>query len=333
MIKILIFSLLATSSIAAVSAISNDSVTVYSSRKEHLIKPLFDAFTKDTGIKVNYLTGKGGALIERLKLEGKNTKADMFMTVDAGNLWYTGSQGLFQAVQTQVLKNNIPNHLRDPEGLWTGLSVRARTLVYNTERVSPRDLSTYADLALPQWEGRLCLRTSKKIYTKSLVASLIYHHGEGKAGNIISGWVNNLAATPNAKDSHVMNAILSGQCDVGLVNTYYYGRLVEKKPNLPLKLFWANQDTTGVHVNISGAGVTKYAKNPKAAIRLLEWLSSAKAQAIYGALNKEYPANQSVAPDSVVSAWGSFKQDEMNLSQAGILQATAVKLMQKKGYR
>ena len=332
MIKILIFSLLVTSSITAIAAIS-DSVTVYSSRKEHLIKPLFDAFTKDTGIKVSYLTGKGGALIERLKLEGKNTKADMFMTVDAGNLWYAGSQGVFQKVKTKTLENNIPAHLRDPEGLWIGLSVRARTIVYNTKQVNPKDLSTYANLALPQWEGRLCLRTSKKIYTKSLVASLIYHHGESKAGDIVSGWVNNLAATPNAKDSHVMNAILSGQCDVGLVNTYYYGRLVEKKPNLPLKLFWANQNTTGVHVNISGAGVTKYAKNPKAATRLLEWLSSAKAQAIYGALNQEYPANQSVALSSVVSAWGAFKQDKMNLSQAGILQATAVKLMQKKGYR
>ncbi|CAC9451703.1 Ferric iron ABC transporter, iron-binding protein [uncultured Gammaproteobacteria bacterium] len=333
MIKILIFSLLTMGSIAAVSAADDESVTVYSSRKEHLIKPLFDAFTKETGIKVDYLTGTGGALIERLKLEGKNTKADMFMTVDAGNLWYIGSQGLFQAVQTQVLKNNIPNHLRDPKGLWTGLSVRARTLVYNTEQVNPSELSTYADLALPKWEGRLCLRTSKKIYTKSLVASLIYHHGEDKAGDIISGWVNNLAATPNAKDSHIMNAILSGQCDVGLVNTYYYGRLMAKKPNSPLKLFWANQNTTGVHVNISGAGVTKYAKNSKSAIKLLEWLSGTKAQVIYGSLNKEYPANQNIASDEVVSAWGAFKQDDMNLSQVGILQATAVKLMQKKGYR
>jgi iron(III) transport system substrate-binding protein len=173
--------------------------------------------------------------------------------------------------------------------------------------VLPSELSTYEDLASKKWEGRLCLRTSKKIYTKSLVASLIYHHGKEKTGNIISGWVDNLAATPNAKDSHVMNAILSGQCDVGLVNTYYYGRLIEKKPNIPLKLFWANQDTNGVHVNISGVGVTKYAKNTKSAIKLLEWLSGTKAQAIYGSLNKEYPANQDVASDDVVSAWGSFK--------------------------
>ena len=329
----IVFSVLTVSSITTVQATSDDSVTVYSSRKEHLIKPLFEAFTKDTGVKVEYLTGKGGALIERLKLEGANTPADMFMTVDAGNLWYVGSQDLFQPVQTETLKSNIPSHLRDPDGLWTGLSVRARTIVYSTDRVNSADLSTYADLSASKWKGKLCLRTSKKIYTKSLVASVIYNHGEDKAGDIISGWVNNLAATPNAKDSHVMNAILAGQCDVGLVNTYYFGRLVAKKPNAPLKLFWANQNTTGVHVNVSGAGVTKHATNVKGATRLLEWLSSAQAQSIYGSLNKEYPANQNIASDDVVSAWGSFKQDDMNLSQAGILQAKAVKLMQMKGYK
>ena len=331
--SLVMLSIASISSITAVQAASEDSVTVYSARKEHLIKPLFEAFTQDTGIKVEYLTGKGGALIERLKLEGKNTNADMFMTVDAGNLWYAGSQDLFQPVQTETLKSNIPAHLRDPDGLWTGLSVRARTIVYSTERVNPSDLSTYADLSTDKWKGKLCLRTSKKIYTKSLAASVIYNHGEDKAGDIISGWVDNLAATPNAKDSHVMNAILAGQCDVGLVNTYYYGRLIAKNPNAPLKLFWANQDTTGVHVNVSGAGVTKHASNAAGATKLLEYLSSAKAQAIYGSLNKEYPANQNVASDDVVSAWGSFKQDKMNLSQAGILQANAVKLMQLKGYR
>lgn len=338
----IIFSILTVSSITAVKATYNSSegqvvgdetVTVYSSRKEHLIKPLFEAFTKDTGIKVEYLTGKGGALIERLKLEGDNTQADMFMTVDAGNLWYAGSQDLFQSVQTETIKSNIPAHLRDPKGLWTGLSVRARTIVYSTDRVKEQDLSTYANLATDQWKDRLCLRTSKKVYTKSLVASIIYHQGEDKAGDIISGWVNNLNATPNAKDSHVMNSILAGQCDVGIVNTYYFGRLIAKTPDSPLKLFWANQNTTGVHVNVSGAGVTKHASNKEGAVQLLEWLSSVKAQAIYGSLNKEYPANQNVASDDVVSAWGSFKQDEMNLSQAGILQAKAVRLMQIKRYK
>ena len=331
--SVIMLSVALVSSMSAVQAASDDSVTVYSARKEHLIKPLFQAFTKDTGIKVDYLTGKGGALIERLKLEGANTPADMFMTVDAGNLWYAGSQDLFQGVQTDTLKNNIQAHLRDPQGLWTGLSVRARTIVYSTDRVDPETLSSYEDLASEKWNGRLCLRTSKKVYTKSLVASVIYHHGKEKAGEIVSGWVNNLSATPNAKDSHVMNAILAGQCDVGLVNTYYFGDLIEKNPEAPLKLFWANQDTTGVHVNVSGAGVTKHASNAAGAIQLLEWLSSAKAQAIYGSLNKEYPANQNIAADEVVSTWGSFKQDNMNLSQAGILQSKAVKLMQIKGYR
>lgn len=325
--------LLLTSSWLTVQAADPDSVMVYSSRKEHLIKPLFDAFTMDTGIKVKYLTGKASALIERLKLEGKHTQADMLMTVDAGNLWYAGNQGLFQPIQTDILKSNIPAYLRDSNGLWIGLSVRARTIVYNSDHVNPDDLSTYADLAADEWSSKLCLRTSKKIYNKSLVASLIYHHGAEKTGKIVRGWVENLAAVPHAKDSHVMNAILSGQCDVGLVNTYYYGQIMAKKPNAPLKLFWANQDTTGVHINISGAGVTKYARNVAGATQLLEWLSSAKAQVIYSTLNKEYPANQNIAPDDGVAAWGMFIQDMMHLSQTGLLQDEAVKLMQQNGYK
>ena len=241
----LIVSTLAMGSITQIQAATND-VTVYSSRKEHLIQPLFQQFTKQTGIEVNYLTGSGGDLIERLKLEGENTPADMFMTVDAGDLWYAGTQGIFQPIVTETIKSNIPSYLRDPNGLWTGLSVRARTIVYSTDRVNESDLSTYGDLASNEWNKKLCLRTSKKIYTKSLVASIIHNRGVDDASEIIEGWVNNLAAVPNAKDSHVMDAILAGQCDVGLVNTYYFGRLIEKNPDAPLKLYWANQDTSGV---------------------------------------------------------------------------------------
>jgi len=329
----LALSTLLMGSVTQIQAASGDDITVYSSRKEHLIQPLFEQFTKQTGIEVNYLTGSGGDLIERLKLEGSNTPADMFMTVDAGDLWYAGTQNIFQSVNTETIKSNIPSYLRDPKGLWTGLSVRARTIVYSKERVNPSQLSTYSNLASSNWNKKLCLRTSKKIYTKSLVASIIHNQGEEKASQVISGWVNNLAAVPNAKDSHVMNAIIAGQCDVGLVNTYYYGQLIEKTPDAPVKLFWANQETTGVHVNVSGAGVTKYASNPSGATQLLEWLSSAEAQAIYGSLNKEYPANQNIDSDEIVSSWGSFKQDKMNLSIAGILQADAVKLMQRLGYK
>ena len=329
----LMIAIFASSFSSAVAASSNDSLTVYSTRKEHLIEPLFDAFTKKTGIKVSYLTGKGGALIERIKLEGKRTKADIFMTVDAGNLWYAATQNLFQPVESEIIENNIPMHLRDPEGLWTGLSVRARTIVYSTERVNPDELSTYQDLANKKWEGRLCLRTSKKVYTKSLVSSLIYHDGLEKTTDIVRGWIDNLAATPHAEDVHIMTSILAGQCDVGIVNSYYFGRLQAEDPNVALKLFWANQDSTGTHVNVSGAGVTKHSKNPESAIKLLEFLTSIEAQKIYVELNKEYPASQKIKADNLIALWGDFNQDKMNLSVAGKNQADSVSLMQREGYR
>ena len=329
----LMIAIFASSFSSAVAAASNDSLTVYSTRKEHLIEPLFDAFTKKTGIKVSYLTGKGGALIERIKLEGKRTKADIFMTVDAGNLWYAATQNLFQPVESEIIETNIPAHLRDPEGLWTGLSVRARTIVYSTERVNPDELSTYQDLANKKWEGRLCLRTSKKVYTKSLVSSLIYHDGLEKTTDIVRGWIDNLAATPHAEDVHIMTSILAGQCDVGIVNSYYFGRLQAKDPNLALKLFWANQNSTGTHVNVSGAGVTKHSKNPESAIKLLEFLTSIEAQKIYVELNKEYPASQKIKADNLIALWGDFNQDKMNLSVAGKNQADSVSLMQREGYR
>ena len=329
----LIIAIFTSSFSSAVAAASNDSLTVYSTRKEHLIEPLFDAFTKKTGIKVSYLTGKGGALIERIKLEGKRTKADIFMTVDAGNLWYAATQNLFQPVESEIIENNIPAHLRDPEGLWTGLSVRARTIIYSTERVNPDELSTYQDLANKKWEGRLCLRTSKKVYTKSLVSSLIYHDGLEKTTDIVRGWIDNLAATPHAEDVHIMTSILAGQCDVGIVNSYYFGRLQAEDPNVALKLFWANQDSTGTHVNVSGAGVTKHSKNPESAIKLLEFLTSIEAQKIYVELNKEYPASQKIKADNLIALWGDFNQDKMNLSVAGKNQADSVSLMQREGYR
>lgn len=322
-------------SISSAVMAANNEVVVYTSRKEHLIKPLFDKFTNKTGIKVKYLTGKGGALIERLKVEGKNTEADIFMTVDAGNLWYAGSQNILKPFVSSVIHSQIPEHLIDKNNLWTGLSVRARTIVYNSNKIKPSQLSTYADLADKKWEEKLCLRTSKKVYTKSLVASILYHKGEYETNKIVKGWVTNLASTPSSKDSLIMKAILAGQCDVGIVNTYYFERLKAKDPSAsaPLKLFWANQNTTGVHVNISGAGITKYAKNTKGATKLLEWLSSYEAQKIYAALNKEYPANQNVSGDKVVLSRGSFIQDKMNLSIVGKLQKAAVQLMQRNAYR
>jgi iron(III) transport system substrate-binding protein len=312
-------------------------LVVYSARNEQLIKPLFDAYTQETGVAVKFITDKEGPLLARLKAEGANTAASLLMTVDAGNLWQAGEEGLLQPVNSATLNKNIPAHLRDPGNQWFGLSVRARTLVYNTNAIKPDALSTYEDLAQPKWKGRLCLRTSKKVYNQSLVAMLISEHGEAKTQDIVRGWVDNLATQPFPDDTKAMEAVAAGICDVTVVNTYYLGRLMEKKPGLPLAIFWPNQrlkdPTAGVHVNVSGAGVTRHAKNKAEAIRFLEWLSSTKAQNLYADDNLEYPANPATKPAPLVSAWGGFKQNSLNLAEAGKLQAQATLLMNRVGYR
>lgn len=310
-----------------------EEVVVYSARIEQLIKPMFDAFTQETGIKVKYTTDNEGALLARLEAEGRNTPADMLITADVGNLWAAARAGLLKPVKSEVLENNIPAHLRDPQNEWFGLSIRARTLVYNTKKVKPAELSTYEDLADPKWNKRLCLRTSKKVYNQSLVAMMIVEHGEAKTEKIVKGWVANLATDPLSDDTRALEFVASGKCDVTLVNTYYYGRLMKKDPNLPLAIFWPNQNNSGVHVNISGAGVTRYSRNEQAAIKLLEFLSSDKAQNLFADVNMEYPANPRIAADPFVAAWGSFKQNPMNLAKAGELQTAAVKLMDRAGYR
>lgn len=308
-------------------------LVVYSARKEHLVKSLFDEYEKETGVKIKYLTGKAAALMQRLKAEGENTPADLLITVDAGNLWHAAQEGLLRPVNSEILKNNIPVHLKDSEARWFGLSIRARTMVYNTDKVKAGDLSSYEELAEDKWKNRLLLRTSKKVYNQSLVAMLIAEHGEDKAAQIVDGWVSNLAAPPFSNDTKVMEAIAAGLGDVGIVNTYYFGRLVKKKPNLPLALFWADQGGNGTHVNVSGAGVTTYAKQPEEAVKFLEWLSSQTAQNLFADVNMEYPVNSKNTPHPIVQAWGTFKQNKMNLSQAGSLQSKAIMLMDKAGYK
>ena len=212
--------------LSAALAPAADELVVYSARNEQLIKPLFDAYTKETGTPIKFLTGSESALLEKLKTEGAATPADILITVDAGNLWLAASQGVLAKVKSKTLDANIPKHLRDPDGRWYGFSVRARTIVYNTNKVKPSDLSTYEDLADSKWKGRLCLRTSKKVYNQSLTAMLIAQHGEKKTEELVKGWVANLAVEPFSNDTKVMEAIAAGQCDVGIVNTYYYGRLM-----------------------------------------------------------------------------------------------------------
>lgn len=223
---------------ASVMPTSAEEIVVYSARNEQLIKPLFDSYSAETGTVIKFITDKEGPLLERLKAEGKNTPADLLITVDAGNLWLAAKEGVLAQVNSKTLKANIPAHLRDPENRWFGLSVRARTIVYSTARVKPTELSTYENLADPKWKGRLCLRTSKKVYNQSLVAMMIARLGEAKTEEVMRGWVANLATDVFPDDTRLMEAILAGQCDVGVVNTYYFGRLEKKQPGLPLALFW-----------------------------------------------------------------------------------------------
>jgi iron(III) transport system substrate-binding protein len=318
----------------AVPAFSADEVVVYSSRTEELIKPLFDLYTKETGVPIRYVTDSGGPLLARLKAEGANTPADVLITVDAGNLWQAAESGLLQPVSSAVLAASVPAHLRDPEGRWYGLSLRARTIVYSTERVSPDQLSSYEDLAHERWKGRLCLRTSKSVYNQSLVAMMIARLGQEETARVVKGWVNNLATAPFANDTRLMEAMAAGQCDVGIVNSYYFGRLQKERPDVPLALFWPNQgEGEGVHVNVAGAGLTRYAGNVEGALELLEWLSAPEAQRIFAARNMEYPVNPEVEPDAQLVRWGGFRQDPRNIADAGRLQAQAVMLMDRAGYR
>jgi iron(III) transport system substrate-binding protein len=312
---------------------ASDAVMVYSARNEQLIKPIFDRYTAETGVAIRFVTDDAGPLIERLAAEGANSPADILLTVDAGELWNATERGLLQPVDSPVLGANVPESLRDPQNRWFGLSVRARTIVYSTQRVRPEDLSGYAALADPRWRGRLCLRTSKKVYNQSLVAMLIAEAGEEKTEGVVRGWVENLATQPFSNDTLLMEAIAAGQCDVGIVNTYYFGRLLRDKPDLPIRLFWADQAGSGVHINISGAGIATHAPHAPAAKKFLEWLSEPEGQALFAALNLEYPSSTSIAADPVVRAWGEFKRSPMNIARAGELQASAVKLMDRAGYR
>lgn len=327
------FKLLIVGVSVLLSGLAHAELVVYSARNEQLIKPLFDAYTKETGVPVKFVTDKEGPLMQRLKAEDQNSPADLFITVDAGNLWQAANENLLSPVKSAVLEKNIPAHLRDPQNRWFGLSVRARTIFYNPQKVKPTQLSTYEDLADPKWKNRLCLRTSKKVYNQSLVAMMIAEHGEPKAEQIVKGWVDNLATDVFADDTKLLEAIGAGQCDVGIANTYYFGRLIEKQPGLPVAIFWPNQKAKGVHINVSGAGVTRYAKDRPGAIKLLEWLSSDKAQNLFADVNLEYPANPRVKTDPTVAAWGSFKANPLNVTKAGELQAAAVKLMDRANYK
>jgi iron(III) transport system substrate-binding protein len=308
-----------------------NEVVVYSAR-HYGEEPAFQAFTRKTGTTVKTLTGAAGELFERLRAEGERTPADVLLTVDAGNLWNAARAGLLARVDSPDLAASIPPHLRDPEHRWVGLTVRARTIMYNTRKVKPAELSTYEALGDPKWKGRLCLRTSGYIYNQSLLATMIKRHGEARTEEIVRGWVANQPVLINS-DTKILEAIAAGQCDVGVTNHYYLARLLAKDPSFPVAPFWANQATTGTHVNISGAGVTAHAKNRAGAVKLLEFLSSPEAQQTFAEQAHELPANPMAGTSKLVAQWGRFKVDDINVASAGEFQAAAVRLADRVGYK
>ena len=311
----------------------SSELTVYTSRQPQLIEPIVEQFTNETGIKVNLLSGNAQELMERIDIEGEDSPADIFMTVDAGVLWQAAERDILAKIDSEILNENIPAHLRDSKNEWFGLSKRARTIVFSSDQFKDNDFSTYEDLADPKWKRKLCLRTSKKVYNRSLIASMIDVYGFDKSKEVVSGWVSNLATEVFSNDTNALKAVSSGQCGVTIVNTYYLARLLDDPEYNNLSLFWANQSDRGVHVNISGAGVVKTSKNKKNAVLFLEYMSSNKAQDFYASANKEYPVLIGAKIDESIENWGSFSEHTINVSKLGSLQKEAVFLAQEVGYK
>src|SRR5690606_14699851 len=324
-------------SVTATPALS-DEVNLYSSRQESLIRPILDEFEKDTGIKVNVVFAKEGTL-ERLKAEGDNSPADAVLTVDDSQLAAHKAAGVLQPIPSEGLDSNIPSHFRDRAGEWYGVSARSRVIFYAKDRVDPSELSTYEDLADPKWKGRICVRSSSHAYNQSLLAAMIVHDGAEAAEKWANGVKDNLARKPQGGDRDQLKAVAAGECDIAIVNTYYYGGLQNSKDpeevavTEKVALFWPNQDGRGAHVNVSGAGVTKSAKNKDAAIRLIEYLSEDKAQEFYASTNYEFPVKADVELDETVAGWGEFKMDEVSLGKVADAQAEAVKIFDRAGWR
>lgn len=314
-------------------------VNIYSARKEALIKPILEEFTVETGITVNLVTGGADELIKRLELEGRNSPADLLLTVDVGRLYRAKQAELLQPVHSETLREVIPAHYRDPEDYWYGLSLRSRVIVYAKDRVDAAELSTYEDLADPQWRKRICVRSSSNIYNQSLVASMVAHQGVEATEQWARGLVKNFARRPKGGDRDQIKAVAAGQCDLALVNTYYLAGMLEsdipaeRQAAEKVAVFWPNQDGRGAHVNISGAGVTRAAQHTEEALRLLEFLAGKEAQSWYAEKNYEFPVRDDVQPSELLRQWGGFRADDIELEQLGIHNAEAVRLMDRAGWK
>jgi iron(III) transport system substrate-binding protein len=321
------------------AAAEAQEVNVYSSRHYAADKLLIEQFQKQTGIKVNVIEGDVAPLLQRLQAEGRNSPADLFITADAGNLWRAQQAGVLQPVKSAALDEVIPENLREPGGHWFGLSQRARVVVYNKGKVKPSELSTYEDLADPKWKGRILVRTSNHIYNQSLLASIIAADGPQKAEAWARGIAANLARPPKGGDTDQIKAVAAGEGDLAISNTYYFARmLASDKPEdkamvAKLGVFFPNQQDRGTHVNISGAGVAKYAPNRANAVKLLEFLVTPESQRIFAEGNHEYPVRQGVALAATVMSWGPFKADPLNAAELGRHQAEAVRIADRAGWR
>ena len=317
---------------------AQEVVNVYNSRHYGTDQQLYDAFTEATGIEVNVVEGNHDELIQRLAQEGENTPADLLITVDAGRLAFAAEQDLLQAVETETLLEAVPENLRHPDGLWYGISARARVIVYAKDRVDPANLSTYEALADPEWEGRVLVRSSNNIYNLSLVGSIIEAVGPETTEEWAEGMVNNFSRPPEGGDTDQIRAVAAGQGDVAIVNTYYVGRLLSSDDpedvavGEAVGVFFPNQDGRGTHVNISGAGVTKHAPNRDNAVALLEYLVT-DGQRYFADVNHEYPVNAEVEPHPVLQAFGEFEQDPLNAATYADNSIEAAKIMDRAGWK
>ncbi len=324
----------------AASALAAE-VNLYSSRHYDTDERLYTDFTEQTGIKVNRIEDRADVLLERIKAEGANSPADLLITTDAGRLWAAVQADLLAPVDSDVLKDRIPANLRHPEDLWFGFSQRARVIFYAKERVDPEGLTTYADLADPALKGKVCTRSSTNVYMLSLMAAIVHHKGADGAKAWAQGVWNNRAREPQGGDIVQLRGIVSGECDYTIANTYYYARtarlnvqgLQHPEQTSKIGIIFPNQETTGTHVNISGAGLLKNAPNAENAVKFLEYLATDQAQTYFAEGNDEYPAVPGVALGATVSALGTFKADDINLSILGENQAEAQRLYDEVGYK
>ena len=319
----------------AMPALANGQVNVYSYRQPFLIKPMFDAFTRETGINVNVVYSEKG-LTERLQQEGANSEADLIFTVDIGRLNDAVEAGVTQPVKNEALESNIPVQYRHPDGQWYGLTTRARIIVASKERVKPGEITSYEELADPKWKGRICTRSGKHPYMVALTGAMIAHHGEAKAEEWLQGVKANLARKPQGNDRAQVKAISEGVCDLAVINNYYMGKMLNDEEQSAwaesVNIVFPNQASYGTHMNVSGMAMTKAAPNRDNAVKLMVFLSDDLAQQMYSEQNFEYPVKQGVPWSGLLQSFGSFKADDLSLDEVAKNRKAASQLADKVGY-